>query len=92
MFSLGFESFSEYSKKDIETVTEKLGGTTAGAFGAVAVKAIIGSLGTTSRLSGAGIMSGLRTLGTLVGGGAVAGITVAATIPLVTGGRGMGLN
>jgi hypothetical protein len=91
MFCLGFDEFSRLSKKKVESITEKMGGVASASFGAVAVKAIIGSLGASSGLSAAGIMSGLRVLGTFVGGGAAAGISVAAAIPVAAGIAGWGI-
>lgn len=91
MFCLGFDEYSRLSKKKVESITEKMGGAASASFGAIAVKAIIGSLGTSSGLSAAGIMSGLRVLGTLVGGGAAAGISVAAAIPVAAGIAGWGV-
>ena len=90
MFCLGFDEYSKLSKKKVESITEKMGGAASASFGAVAVKAIVGSLGASSGLSAAGIMSGLRVLGTLVGGGAAAGISVAAAIPVAAGIAGWG--
>ena len=91
MFCLGFDEYSRLSKKKVESITEKMGGAASASFGAVAVKAIISSLGASSGLSAAGIMSGLRVLGTLVGGGAAAGISVAAAIPVAAGIAGWGI-
>ncbi|WP_295038668.1 hypothetical protein [uncultured Fibrobacter sp.] len=91
MFYLGFDEYSRLSKKKVESITEKMGGVASASFGTIAVKAIIGSLGASSGLSAAGIMSGLRVLGTLVGGGAAAGISVAATIPVAAGAAGWGI-
>jgi hypothetical protein len=91
MFCLGFDEYSRLSKREVESVTEKMGGVATASFGAIAVKAIIGTLGASSGLSAAGIMSGLRVLGTLVGGGAAAGISVAAAIPVVAGIAGWGI-
>lgn len=91
MFCMGFEDYSRLSKKEVESITEKMGAVTAAGFGTVAVKAIISSVGAASGLSAAGIMSGLRVLGSFVGGGAAAGISVVAAIPVATGLAGWGI-
>lgn len=91
MFCIGFEKYSRLSKKEVDDITEKMGAVTAAGFGAVAVKAIVSSVGVASGLSAAGIMSGLRVLGSFVGGGAAAGISVAASIPVAAGLAGWGI-
>ena len=91
MFCIGFEEYSRLSRKEVESITEKMGAVTAAGFGTVAVKAIISSVGAASGLSAAGIMSGLRVLGSFVGGGAAAGISVAAAIPVAAGLAGWGI-
>lgn len=45
----------------------------------------------TAGLSGAGIMSGLATIGGFVGAGAAAGIVVVAAVPILSGAAGYGL-
>ncbi|MCK1788783.1 hypothetical protein [Pseudomonas violetae] len=87
---LGFEKYSKLTKADREKISESIGAIGGGVLGLGSVTAVVSSLGYAG-LSAAGIASGLAALGAVVGGGMVAGLTVAAGIPIVAGAVGYGL-
>lgn len=87
---LGFEKYSKLSKADREKISEKIGAVGGGVLGFGSITAVVSSLGFAG-LSAAGITSGLAALGAVVGGGMVAGLTVAAGIPIMAGAVGYGL-
>lgn len=67
-----------------------LGNFVGGAIGAYGSVTAVTSLGVAGA-SGAGIASGLAALGSIVGGGMLAGVTVAAAVPVVFSVAGGGL-
>lgn len=90
MIEIGFKKYSKLSATDKEKISETIGAVGGGAIGFASISATIGILGTTG-LSAAGITSGLATLGAIVGGGMVAGVAVAAGIPILAGATGFGI-
>ena len=91
MFELGFDSYSKLSKAEKEKISEVIGTASGGVLGFGAITAAVGSLGSIAGLSAAGISTGLGALGAIVGGGMVAGISVAAAIPIAAGALGYAL-
>jgi len=89
MVELGFESYSRLSKAEKDKISEILGVISGGSIGIATVTAAVGSLGFAG-LSAAGITSGLAALGAMIGGGMVAGLSVAAAIPLGVAAIGYG--
>tara|TARA_R100000789_G_scaffold98284_1_gene101899 strand:+ start:1415 stop:1966 length:552 start_codon:yes stop_codon:yes gene_type:complete len=87
MFEIGYKTYKKLSESEKEKVSETLGTLGGAGLGVGASLAAVSALGTAG-LSGAGIMSGLAALGTVIGGGAVAGIAVAAAIPIVVAAGG----
>lgn len=81
MVELGFKSYSKLSEAEKEKISEILGVVSGGSLGIASVTAAVSTLGFAG-LSAAGITSGLAALGAIIGGGMVAGISVAAAIPL----------
>lgn len=90
MFELGLKRYSKLTQSEKERISESIGTIGAGILGFGSISAAISSLGVAG-LSAAGITSGLGALGTIVGGGMVAGVTVAATIPIAAGLAGYGI-
>lgn len=82
LVELGFDHYSRLSEAEKEKISDTIGTAGGGALGFAAITAAIGALGSVSGLSAAGITSGLAALGTIVGGGMIAGVSVAAAIPL----------
>lgn len=91
IIELGFVSYSKLSKAQKEHISEAIGTVGGGILGFGSISAAISTLGTVSGLSAAGIATGLSTLGAVIGGGMVAGIIVAAAIPIVAGATGYGI-
>lgn len=91
MLGLGFKKYSKLTDAEKEKISEMMGTLGGGALGFASITAAVGVLGSTAGLSAAGITSGLAALGTLAGGGMIAGVTVAAAIPIATGIAGYGL-
>lgn len=81
MFELRFERYSKLSASERGTLSEKIGTASGGVLGFAAITGAIEVAGITG-VSAAGISTGLAALGALVGGGMLAGISVAAAIPL----------
>jgi len=84
MIAVGYERYVKLSKAEKEKISETIGALGGGILGFGAITAAISSLGFIG-LSAAGVTSGLATLGTIIGGGMVAGISVAAAIPIAAG-------
>ncbi len=91
MMGIGFKKYSKLSEAEKEKISEMMGTVGGGVVGFASITAAISVLGTTAGLSAAGITSGLAALGAVAGGGMVAGVTVAAAIPIATGVAGYGL-
>ncbi len=87
LIELGFVSYSKLSNTEKEHISEAIGTFGGGILGFGSISAVIGALGI-SGLSAAGITSGLSALGVILGGGMVAGVTVAAAIPIAAGATG----
>lgn len=87
MIAVGYERYVKLSKAEKEKISETIGVLGGGILGFGAITAAIGSLGFAG-LSAAGVTSGLATLGAIIGGGMVAGISVAAAIPIAAGALG----
>ena len=90
MMELGFKRYSKLSKAEKEKISEIIGTTGGGILGFGTITAAVSALGI-SGLSAAGITSGLAALGAIVGGGMIAGISVAAAIPIAAGCLGYGI-
>lgn len=84
MMAIGFDKYSRLSKAEKEKISEKIGAVGGGTLGFGAITVAISSLGI-SGLSAVGITTGLSALGAIVGGGMIAGVTVAAAIPISFG-------
>ena len=89
MIELGFESYARLSNAEKEKISEILGIVGGGSLGIGSVTAAVSTLGLAG-LSAAGITSGLAALGAIIGGGMVAGLSVAAAIPLGVAALGYG--
>ncbi|MDD5170670.1 MAG: hypothetical protein PHN75_17780, partial [Syntrophales bacterium] len=72
---------SKLSKAEKEKISEAIGTVGGGVLGFGGITAAVSTMGIAG-LSAAGITSGLAALGGIVGGGMVAGISVAAAIPI----------
>lgn len=90
MLGIGFERYKKLSESEKENIFEALGAVVGGTYGFLNIGTIISSLGSVAGVSAAGITSGLAALGTIAGGGMVAGISIAAAIPLTAGAIGYG--
>lgn len=90
MITVGFKKYSNMSKAEKETISEKIGSISGAGLGFASVSAVVGGLGTAG-LSAAGIMSGLATAGGFLGGGAAVGVAVVAIVPFIAAGLGYGL-
>ena len=88
MIELGFVSYSKLSSTQKEHISEKIGTVGGGMVGFATITAALGTLGVVSGLSAPGITSGLAALGKVVSGGMVAGVMVAAAIPIAAGAIG----
>ena len=91
MLGIGFEKYQKLTESEKEKISEALGAVGGGTLGFASIAATISSLGSVAGLSAAGISSGLAALGTIVGGGMIAGVSVAAAIPLAVGAIGYGV-
>ncbi|WP_312396857.1 helix-turn-helix transcriptional regulator [Chryseobacterium sp.] len=87
---LGLERYSKLTGTEKEKISETIGTISGAGLGFASITAIVSGLGF-SGLSGAGIMSGLATLGGVVGYGAVGGILISAIIPVSGAVAGYGL-
>lgn len=91
MIEMGFDTYQKLSASQKEKLSEKLGTVGGGVLGVGSITATVGSLGAVGGLSAAGITTGLAALGKVVGGGMIAGVSVAAAIPIVAGALGYGI-
>lgn len=91
LIETGFDRYSNLSKSERKEILETIGTVGAGAIGFSAITASVSTLGAISGLSAAGVTSGLGALGAIVGGSMVAGISVAAAIPIAAGAAGYGV-
>jgi hypothetical protein len=87
MFEIGFARYTKLTAAEKESISEKIGTASAGAFGFATITAAVSALGVPG-LSAAGISSGLAVLGSVVGGGMIVGVSVAAAIPIAAGAAG----
>lgn len=87
LFQIGIKNYKKLSKSDREKISEKIGAVAISGISLGSIATIISSVGITG-LSGAGIMSGLATIGGIIGGGSVIGITMVAAIPIAAGALG----
>lgn len=90
MMQIGYKKYSKLTDAEKEKLSDAIGAIGGGALGFASITAAISVLGTAG-LSAAGISSGLAALGAIVGGGMVAGISVAAALPLAAGAAGYGI-
>ena len=81
MVELGFDRYRKLTQAEKEKISEAIGAISGGTLGFAAVTAAVSTLGIAG-LSAVGISSGLAALGAIIGGGMVAGVTVAAALPL----------
>jgi plasmid maintenance system antidote protein VapI len=91
LIEIGFERYSNLSKSEKKKLLEAMGAAGGGAIGFSAITAAVSTLGAVSGLSAAGVTTGLGALGAIVGGSMVAGISVAAAIPIAVGAAGYGI-
>jgi Helix-turn-helix domain len=87
MMEIGFRRYSKLSGAEKEKISEVIGSVGGGAIGFASITAAVGTVGSVSGLSAAGISSGLATLGGTMAGG----ILVAATIPVAAAAAGYGI-
>jgi len=87
LFAIGYKRYTKLSSAERERISEMIGTIGGGTLGFGSITAVISSLGLAG-LSAAGIASGLSALGAIVGGGMLAGISVAAAIPIAAGALG----
>lgn len=80
----GIGKYEKLTKSEKEKISEKIGAITMTGISLGSIATIVSGLGI-SGLSGAGIMSGLATIGGIVGGGALVGISIIATTPILAG-------
>ena len=90
MMQIGYKQYSKLSDAEKEKFSETIGAVGGGVLGFASIAGAISVLGTAG-LSAAGITSGLAALGAIVGGGMVAGVTVAAALPLGVAAAGYGV-
>jgi len=88
MLGIGFENYSKLSEAQKEKISEAIGAAGGGAIGFGSIAAAISASGAVAGLSAAGITSGLAALGAIVSGGMVAGVAIAAAIPIAAGALG----
>jgi len=91
LIEIGFERYSNLSNSEKKKLLEAMGAVGGGAIGFSAITAGVSTLGAVSGLSAAGVTTGLGALGAIVGGSMVAGISVAAAIPIAAGAAGYGV-
>ena len=91
IIGIGFKKYQKLTDAEKEHISEKIGAVGGGVLGFASISATIGSLGLVTGLSATGISSGLAALGAIVGGTMIAGVSVAAAIPLVAGTIGYGV-
>jgi len=85
MIDLGYPTYSKLTKAQKRDISDTLGIIAGGTLGFASITTAISSAGVVAGVSAAGITSGLAALGAVVGGGMLAGIAVAAAIPIATG-------
>ena len=91
LIEIGFERYSNLSNSEKKKLLDAMGAVGGGAIGFSAITAAVSTLGAVSGLSAAGVTTGLGALGAIVGGSMVAGISVAAAIPIAAGAAGYGV-
>ena len=90
MVEIGFDRYRKLTQAEKEKISEAIGTIGGGTLGFAAVTAAVSTLGI-SGLSAVGITSGLAALGGIISGGMMAGLTVAAAIPIAAGALGYGI-
>lgn len=85
LLGIGIQKYEKLSDAEKERISELIGAGGATVFGFAGITAAISASGAVAGLSAAGITSGLAAIGGIVGGGMVAGVAVAAAIPLAAG-------
>jgi len=88
MIGIGFNKYDTLSEAEKEKISETIGAVGGGVLGFGSIAAAVSASGSIAGLSAAGITSGLAAIGTVVGGGLMAGVAVAAAIPLAAGAIG----
>lgn len=88
MIGIGFSKYETLSEAEKEKIAEAIGAVGGGVLGFGSIAAAVSASGAVAGLSAAGITSGLAAIGTIVGGGMMAGVAVAAAIPLAAGAIG----
>jgi hypothetical protein len=91
LFELGIERYSKLTASERSAIMEGLGAAGGGTIGFAVIGTAVESAGVVVGASAAGISSGLAYLGGIVGGGMLAGVGVAAAIPLACGAAGFAL-
>ena len=85
MVAISFPRYTTLSQAEKAHISDAIGAIGGGVLGFGTLGTVISSLGTVSGLSAAGITSGLAAMGAAIGGGMVAGVAIAAAIPLTAG-------
>jgi hypothetical protein len=91
LMSIGIDQYETLTAAQKEKISEAIGSGGGAVVGFASISAAVSASGAVAGLSAAGITSGLASIGTLVGGGMVAGVAVAAAIPLAAGAAGYGI-
>jgi hypothetical protein len=91
LLEVGLDNYSNLSKSGKKKLLDAMGAVGGGAIGFSAITAAVSTVGAVSGLSAAGVTTGLGALGAIVGGSMVAGISVAAAIPIAAGAAGYGV-
>jgi len=91
MIGIGFAKYDTLSEAEKEKISEAIGAVGGGVVGFGSIAAAVSASGAVAGLSAAGITSGLAAIGTIIGGGMMAGVAVAAAIPLAAGALGYGV-
>ena len=91
MFEIGFKEYKKLNSSQKEKISESIGSVGGGVLGFGAISSAVSAAGVTGLAGGAAITSGLAGLGAIVGGGMVAGVAVAAAIPLAGVAAGYGM-
>lgn len=88
MIGIGFAKYDKLSDSEKEKISEAIGAVGGGFLGFGSISAAVSASGVVTGLSATGISSGLAAIGGIVGGGMMAGVAVAAAIPLAVGALG----
>jgi hypothetical protein len=90
MVKLGYKRYDKLTNTEKEKISGIIGTVSGTGLGFASISSAVGVLGSTG-LSAVGITSGLGALGGFIGGGMIAGVVVAAAIPIAVGAAGYGM-